>query len=122
MPSKHPSTPRPDRALILKRLETRGISVRAVAARLEVDRGHLLRVLNGARPGSRALIESAAALSESMPPDDERKQKDDIGRQFDICRLISAAAHVFFLKRGDFENEMCNGAARRKKTEDLNNH
>jgi transcriptional regulator with XRE-family HTH domain len=116
MPSKHSSAPLPNRARILERFESRGISMRVAAAHLDVDHGHLSRVLHGDRPGSRALLESAAELAETIPPDEENPQ-DDTCRQYDICRLISAAAHLFFLKRGDFENELCNPAAQRR-----NNH
>jgi hypothetical protein len=40
----------------------------------------------------------------------ERRQE----RSDDVERLIDAAAHVFFLKRGDFESAICAGGPRRK--------
>jgi transcriptional regulator with XRE-family HTH domain len=107
MPAKRSATERPDPSLILRRFERRGISLRAAAARLQVDRGHLSRVLNGERPGSRELLESAADLAETMITDTDRRQED-------VCRLIAAAVHVFFLKRGDFQNPICGRAWQRK--------
>lgn len=93
--------PPPDPAYLRRRLEARGISMRAVAVQLGMDVGHLARVLRDQRPGSRALLDSVAELVEIMPG--RRPQED-------VARLINAAVHMFFLKRGDFESEMCLGA------------
>ena len=104
MPPKLPPNP----SDIRRRLEARGIAVRALAVRLGVNQTHLIRVLSGERPGSRRLLESMAELVETMPG---RRPQDDVGR------LIDAAVHVFFLKRGDFESEICTGFVRNKEKE-----
>jgi transcriptional regulator with XRE-family HTH domain len=80
---------------IRQHLDRRGISVHAVATALRVDPRHLRRVLSGERGGSRALLEAVAELVETMPG---RRPQEDVGR------LIDAAVHMFFLRRGDFES------------------
>ena len=94
---KTPQTPLPDPFKIARRLDARGISVRAVAIHLGVNQSHLLRVLRGERPGSQALLDSLAELAETMPG--RRSQED-------VARLIGAAVHVFFVRRGDFESPL----------------
>jgi len=81
-------------------IERRGISSWSIAAHLGIDQGHLYRVLTGKRPGSAALLRSVAELAESLG----RRRRS----QADIGRLISAAEHVFFLKRGGFQSEIFN--------------
>jgi transcriptional regulator with XRE-family HTH domain len=90
-----------DPAVIRRRLEWRGISVHAIARSLGVDPRHLRRVLSGERPGSRALLKSVADLAETMSG--RRPQED-------VARLINAAVHVFFVKRGKFDSEVWSGA------------
>jgi hypothetical protein len=87
-------------AEILEYLEERRLSVWSVAMRMEVDPGHLRRVLNGQREGSDSLLQRAMETAEAMRP----RRRDPRGEDTD--RLIEAAAHVFFLKRGDFESAM----------------
>jgi len=102
--------PAPEPALVRQYLAARGISARAIAARMGIHPGHLQRVLNGERPGSRALLRRVARAAEKMPG---RRREDPDEAQ----RLIDAATHVFFLKRGDFESAICAGANRRKSKE-----
>ena len=83
-------------------IERRRISYWTIANRLDIDHSHLARVLNGKRPGSAALLRSVAEMAESM--DSPRRS------QADVSRLIDAAAHVFFLKRGGFESDIFNDA------------
>ena len=97
-------------SIIRQYIDERGISARAIAARLGVHPGHLQRVLSGERPGSRAFLKRVAQAAESMPG--RREERPD-----DVERLIAAATHVFFLKRGDFESAICEGAGRRKEKE-----
>jgi len=78
-------------------LEYRGLSINAIAVRLGVDPRHLRRVLRGERPGSAELLESIADLIENMG--NRRAQEEG-------CRLISAAVHMFFVKRGKFDSEI----------------
>ena len=80
---------------IARRLDERHISIRSVAARLCVNQSHLLRVLRGDRPGSDDLRASLTELVESMP---------GLRSQEEQARLINAAVHVFFVKRGDFQS------------------
>lgn len=94
-------------SIIRQYIEERGISARAIAARLGVHPGHLQRVLSGEREGSRAFLKAVAQMAESMPG--RREEKPD-----DVERLIDAATHVFFLKRGNFESAICAGAGRRR--------
>jgi hypothetical protein len=84
-------------SIVLQYLERRQISVWSVALRMEADPGHLRRVLTGRRAGSQALLRSVLETARAMPARPHRRQED-----FD--RLIQAAAHVFFLRRGDFES------------------
>jgi hypothetical protein len=84
-------------ALVLQYLERRQISVWAVAVRMEADPTHLRRVLTGRRAGSQALLRSVLETARSMPARPHRRQED-------TDRLIEAATHVFFLRRGDFES------------------
>jgi transcriptional regulator with XRE-family HTH domain len=88
-------------AEIARRIEGRGISVHAVAVRLGVDPRHLRRVLSGERPGSAALLESMAEVVEALPGRTPQEQEE---------RLINAAVHIFFLKRGAFDSEICRAA------------
>ncbi len=87
-----------DPETIRQYLQRRGISSWAIANRLDIDHSHLARVLNGKRPGSAALLRSVAEMAESM----DRPHRS----QADLTRLIDAAAHVFFLKRGGFESDI----------------
>ncbi len=68
---------------------------------------HLRRVLSGKREGSIALLRTVAEAIETIPGRPRRRQED-------IHRLIDAATHTFFLKRGDFESAICTDAAREK--------
>jgi len=95
----------PTAAGIRQYLEKRGISMWAVARRLGMHPGHLRRVLTGRREGSLALLKSVAEMAETMPGRPRRRQQD-------VERLIDAATHMFFLKRGDFESAICTDAAR----------
>jgi hypothetical protein len=79
-------------------LQARRLSVWSVAIRMEVDPGHLRRVLAGQREGSQALLERALETAAAMRP----RRRDPSKEETD--RLIEAAAHMFFLKRGDFES------------------
>jgi transcriptional regulator with XRE-family HTH domain len=95
-------------SVIRQYLEQRQISVRALAARMGMHHhGHLLRVLRGEREGSREFLKSVVNAAESMQG--PRQERPD-----DVERLIDAATHVFFLKRGDFESAICADAGRRK--------
>jgi hypothetical protein len=78
----------------------RRISSWSIARRLEIDHSHLHRVLMGERPGSPALLRSVAEMAESM----KRRRPN----QTNVDRLIDAAAHVFFIKRGCFDSEVFN--------------
>jgi|HubBroStandDraft_1064217.scaffolds.fasta_scaffold632135_2 transcriptional regulator with XRE-family HTH domain len=100
--------PLPSASDIRRQLQAKGISVHAIAARLKVNRAHLHRVLNGERAGSRALLESVAESAQAMAS--RRPQEDS-------ARLIDAAVHVFFVKRGNFQSEIFNGAAHRRANE-----
>jgi hypothetical protein len=82
---------------ILQYLEERRISVWSVAVRMNADPGHLRRVLNGRRKGSRALLEAVYETAQTMRGRPWRWQED-------TDRLIEAATHVFFVSRGDFES------------------
>jgi transcriptional regulator with XRE-family HTH domain len=95
---------RPKYSALREQIQDRGISVRSIAQRVGVNQSHILRVLNGERPGSRALLASIAELVETMG--DRRAQEED-------GRLIRAAVHMFFLKRGNFESDIFNSPAER---------
>lgn len=84
-------------AFVLQYLERRRISIWSVAMRMEADPTHLRRVLTGRRRGSQALFKSVLQTARSMPARPHRRQED-------TDRLIEAATHVFFLRRGDFES------------------
>jgi len=99
-------------ALLLRRLEQQGISVSAVATRLRMDPAHLRRVLRGERPARAALLQSVAELAETM--EEPRPPRDPE----DIERLIEAAAHMFFLRRGRFESAICARLQRETARED----
>jgi transcriptional regulator with XRE-family HTH domain len=94
-------------SIIRQYLEQRQISARALAARMGVHPGHLQRVLTGEREGSREFLKAIVTAAERMPG--RRREDPD-----DVERLIDAATHVFFLKRGDFESAICTGAGRRR--------
>jgi transcriptional regulator with XRE-family HTH domain len=100
----------PKASIIRQYIADRGLSARAIATRLGVHPGHLQRVLTGEREGSRAFLKSVAEIAEAMPG--RREERTD-----DVGRLIDAATHVFFLKRGDFESAICLGARRRRERE-----
>jgi transcriptional regulator with XRE-family HTH domain len=102
-----PSAAPASAASVRQYLADHGLSVRAVAARLGVHPGHLQRVLIGERAGSRAYLQSVLAMARSMP--DRRPAPVETG-----SRLLDAALHVFFLKRGDYESVICAGARRRR--------
>jgi transcriptional regulator with XRE-family HTH domain len=89
--------PVPNASDIRRQLEGKGISVHAIAARLKVNRAHLHRVLNGERPGSRALLQSVADSAQAMAS--RRPQEDS-------ARLIDAAVHMFFVRRGEFQSDI----------------
>jgi transcriptional regulator with XRE-family HTH domain len=97
----------PTASTIRRYLEDRGISARAVAARMGVHPGHLQRVLSGRRQGSRGFLKSVMQVAKNMPG--RREERPD-----EVERLIDAATHVFFLKRGDFESAICAGGGKRR--------
>ena len=84
-------------AFVLQYLEERHISIWAVARRMESDSTHLRRVLTGRREGSQELLRSVLENARAMPTRYHRRNED-------TTRLIEAAAHIFFLQRGDFES------------------
>ena len=88
----------PHAETIRQYLLRRRISSWAIASRLGVDHSHLVRVLAGKRPGSKALLRSVAEMAESMDRPDRRLS--------DVHRLVGAATHVFFLKRGAFDSDI----------------
>jgi hypothetical protein len=83
-------------------LAEHGISVWAVAIAMRIDPAHLHRVLTGKRKGSPALFCAAAETAETLAPSHKRNSKED-------HRLIDAAMHSFFLRRGYFESSICQG-------------
>jgi transcriptional regulator with XRE-family HTH domain len=89
-----------DPAEIRREIEAAGVSIRTLAAQLDISRPHLTRVLRGRRAGSRELLQSVANLVATFPRRSGRRSRD-------VHRLIDAATHVFFLSRGDFESEIC---------------
>jgi len=97
--------PKLDAAELRLQLRLRGISVRAVALRLGTNQSHLLRVFAGTRPGSHQLLDAVGALIDSIPI--RHVQEEDM-------RLINAAVHMFFLKRGKFDSEVCHGPGARQ--------
>jgi transcriptional regulator with XRE-family HTH domain len=101
-PNKRSKEEAPQAEEIWRQLERKGISIHSIASRLQVNRGHLHRVLRGQRRGSRALLEALAELVEAMPG--RRPQEES-------ARLIDAAVHMFFLKRGDFDSEIFSAGA-----------
>jgi len=88
-------------AFLRQRLEERGISMRAAAARLRVNPGHLRRVLRGERQAKPKLLQTLSTLVEAMEQPRPKRQPEDIER------LIGAAMHMFFLKRGRFDSPIC---------------
>jgi len=88
--------------MVLEYLEERQISVWAVAKRMDADSTHLRRVLTGRRPGSQELLKSVLDTAQSMPTRHRSRRHEDTER------LIGAAAHMFFLRRGDFESAIFN--------------
>jgi hypothetical protein len=88
----------PDPETVRQYLLRRRISTWCIAHRLGIDCSHLQRVLTGKRPGSAALLRSVIEMAESIKR--PRRSQEDIGR------LIDAAAHVFFLKRGGFQSDI----------------
>ena len=97
-PGAAPTHPIINLPTLRHQIEQKGISYRMIARRVHVDRAHLKRVLSGERSGSQALLCSIAEIVEGVP---------DIRPQDQVTRLIAAAVHVFFLKRGRFESEVC---------------
>ncbi len=95
-----PRKPKLDAAELRLQLRLRGISVRAVAIRLGINQSHLLRVFAGTRPGSHELLDAVGELIDSIPIRHVQEE--------DMC-LINAAVHMFFLKRGKFDSEVCYG-------------
>jgi len=91
--------PEPDPEIILWQLDREGISVRTIAEILEVDHGHLCRVLHGDRSGSRQLLQAAADLAATMTAEARRRKPK-------VIPLIAAATHMFFIRRGIFESEI----------------
>jgi len=83
---------------VLDYLQERRISVWAVARRLETDATHLRRVLTGQRKGSQALLQAVMDAAETMQGRRVHRTGDEVDH------LIDAAAHMFFLQRGDFES------------------
>lgn len=79
-------------------IRRRRLSTWTIATRLEIDHSHLVRVLTGKRHGSAALLRSVAEMAESLK---RRRRSQD-----DVARLIGAASHVFFLKRGAFQSDI----------------
>jgi hypothetical protein len=94
---KTPSESAPEIEEIARQIEYSEISIRSIAEHLNVNQSHLLRVLRGERVCSRALREALAEFAKTIP-----------GRraQFEDSRLINAAVHMFFLKRGDFQSDI----------------
>jgi transcriptional regulator with XRE-family HTH domain len=90
----------PDPSAIRQLLVERGISTAALALHLGVDRGHLHRILNGQRLGSTSLLRSIADFADNMPD-------SPVPRQEEMKRLIDAATHMFFVRRGLFESSIC---------------
>jgi hypothetical protein len=88
-----------DPETIRQYLQRRRISSWSIARRLEIDHGHLHRVLTGQRPGSAALLKAVAEMAEKLTHHRNHEE---------IHRLIDAATHVFFLKRGGFESDIFN--------------
>ena len=82
---------------ILEYLQEQRISVWRVAVRLDADPGHLRRVLTGRREGSQALLHAVMETARTMPGRPHRRIRD-------VDRLVEAAAHMFFLRRGRFES------------------
>ena len=82
---------------ILQYLQRRRISVWSVAMHLDTDPGHLRRVLTGRREGSQALLRAVLEAAMTMQGRPRRRHQD-------IDRLLHAATHMFFLKRGNFES------------------
>jgi len=101
----------PEPSVIRQELEDRGISARAVAANMGIHPSHLQRVLSGRREGSRRFLKSIVDAIERMPTRRRERPPDDVER------LIDAATHVFFLKRGDFESAICARGERHKEKE-----
>jgi len=83
-------------------LAEHGISVWALAVAMRIDPAHLHRVLKGKRKGSPALFCAAVETAEAIAPSHKRNSKED-------HRLIDAAMHSFFLRRGYFESAICQG-------------
>jgi hypothetical protein len=79
--------------------------VDAIAVRVNIDPRHLRRVLAGERPGSVALLDSVSDLAEEMPGHTPQEKE---------ASLINAAVHMFFLKRGGFDSEICRAAPIRR--------
>jgi len=105
-------------AAIRQRLEANGVSLCKAAARVHANRRHIARVLKGQRPGSRALLESLAGLADlagTAPIPASHPQAD-------TTRLISAAVHLFFLKRGWFGSEICSRRPRNSTNHQRHNH
>jgi hypothetical protein len=87
---------------VRRRLEASGISLCAAASKVHGNYRHIVRVLKGERPGSRALLESLASLAET-----ETKPVRASLTHREASHLIATAVHVFFLKRGRFDSEIC---------------
>jgi hypothetical protein len=85
-----------DRFFIRQELKRRGISIWSAAKQVRVDPSHLRRVLSGKREGNPALLYSVAEIAGLCGPGRYGRTHEE------IHRLIDAAAHVFFLKRGQF--------------------
>jgi len=107
--------PPPSGAIIRQRLEELGISGYAVSARLKVHRTHLNRVLNGERRG----VALRRALAELLETETEAAPAPGPPAHEDVVRLVDAATHMFFLKRGDFESEICRGLGRGRAAEEI---
>lgn len=77
--------------MVRQRIASKNLSQGAISDRVAVDRGHLGRVLRGERRVSSSLLAALEVATEEMAPRHVQEQS---------ARLIDAAVHVFFLKRG----------------------
>jgi hypothetical protein len=83
---------------ITEALDQKGISIWALARKMDIDQGHLRRVLQGSRPGSAKLLQEMWDTIQAMQGRRRRRIHDDLDR------LVRAAVHVFFVQRGDFDS------------------
>jgi transcriptional regulator with XRE-family HTH domain len=88
----------PQPTLIKEMIETRNLPIEPIAIRLGVSPSYLRDILNGSKPASATVLNSAYRIASRMTG--ER-------RQADIARYVGAGVTVFLCRRGYRQSTIC---------------